>query len=201
MTLKPRINVAATRDETDLDPDELPTPVDPRQMSLFGAGWTLGSIKYLAENGIQSVTFYETTGWHGLMETTNGSSLPDKFHSIPGGVYPLYHVFADVGAFSEGWIIRSKSSDPLRVESLVLQKRDQQRVMITNLENIPNQIQLENLSARVQLKILDETTVLEAMQSPEKFRQQAGEIINTQKGCLAIQLKPYAIARIDTIGA
>ena len=33
-------------------PDSLPPDVDPRQMSLLGAGWTLGSIKYLAENGV-----------------------------------------------------------------------------------------------------------------------------------------------------
>ena len=31
-------------------------------MSLFGAGWTAGSLKYLAEGGAHSLTYYETTG-------------------------------------------------------------------------------------------------------------------------------------------
>ena len=35
---------------------ELPPQVDVRQMSLFGAGWTLGSLKYLAESGVSSAT-------------------------------------------------------------------------------------------------------------------------------------------------
>ena len=31
------------------DPNELPDPVDPRQPSLLGATWTVGSLKYLAK--------------------------------------------------------------------------------------------------------------------------------------------------------
>ncbi|MBI2481077.1 MAG: hypothetical protein HYV60_21310, partial [Planctomycetia bacterium] len=38
----------------------LPSNVDPRQTSRFAAAWTLGSIKYLAEAGVASTTYYET---------------------------------------------------------------------------------------------------------------------------------------------
>ena len=73
VTLKPRFNANATEPEAVNTPRELPVSVDPRQMSLFAAAWTLGSIKYLAESGASSVTYYETTGWRGVMETEAGS--------------------------------------------------------------------------------------------------------------------------------
>ena len=102
VTLLARFNPNATGPEPEPAPGELPAQVDIRQMSLFGAGWTLGSIKYLSESGASSVTYYETSGWRGVMETADGSPLPEKFRSLPGAVFPLYHVLADVGEFAGG---------------------------------------------------------------------------------------------------
>ena len=89
------------------------------------AGWTLGSIKYLSESGAPSVTYYETTGWRGVMEIENGSPLPEKFRSLPGAVFPLYPILADVGEFAGGEVLISKSSDPLKVEGITLRKKRQ----------------------------------------------------------------------------
>ena len=47
VTLKRRFNPNATGPEKAAEPGELPAQVDARQMSLFGAVWTLGSLKYL----------------------------------------------------------------------------------------------------------------------------------------------------------
>jgi hypothetical protein len=79
VTLKMRFNPDASGPELPPAPGQLPRQVDVRQMSLFGAGWTLASMKYLAESGCASVTYYETTGWRGVMETARGSALPDQF--------------------------------------------------------------------------------------------------------------------------
>ncbi len=122
VTFKPRFNIVATGAENEPDPSELPAPAEPRQMSLFGACWTLGGIKYLAENGVSSATFFETTGPLGVMETESGSPLPEKFQSISGAVFPLFHIFADVADLAGGQVIQSKSSNPLKVESLALRK-------------------------------------------------------------------------------
>ncbi len=84
VTLLARFNPNATGPEPELAPGELPTQVDMRQMALFGAGWTLGSIKYLSESSASRVTYYETTGWRGVMETATGSPMPDKFPSRRG---------------------------------------------------------------------------------------------------------------------
>ncbi len=81
ITLKMRFNPNATAPEANMKSDQLPPQVDVRQMSLFGAAWTLGSLKYLCESETHSLTYYETTGWRGVMETELGSHLPEKFFS------------------------------------------------------------------------------------------------------------------------
>ncbi|MBM3848114.1 MAG: hypothetical protein FJ405_17730, partial [Verrucomicrobia bacterium] len=86
ITLRPRFNPNATGPASAVPAGELPSQVDPRQLSLFAAAWTLAMIKAVAESGPSSVTFYETTGWRGVMETMSGSPLPAKFPSVPGGV-------------------------------------------------------------------------------------------------------------------
>ena len=199
VTLQPRFNPNATGPEPTPAPGALPAQVDLRQMSLFGAAWTLGSIKYLAETGqVASVTYYETTGWRGVMETAAGSPLPEKFLSLPGAVFPLYHVLADVGDFASGQVIPIQSSDPLRVDGLLLQKEGHRRLLLANLRADPQTVTVEGLGAQVKLRVLDETNVEAAMQSPEMFRTQAGESIATANGTLEVTLLPYAVVRLDS---
>ncbi|GAB4540424.1 MAG: hypothetical protein Kow0063_30230 [Anaerolineae bacterium] len=199
VTLKMRFNPNATGPEPEPEPGELPPQVDVRQMSLFGAGWTLGSLKYLAESGPHSITYYETTGWRGVMETEAGSPLPDKFRSIPGAVFPMYHVLADVGEFAGGQVVPTTSSDALLVDGLALRKDGKTRVILANLSPDPQQVSLQNLSPNVQVAYLDETNVEAAMVSAEEFRAAKGKREKTTDGSLALKLMPYAIARIDSV--
>jgi hypothetical protein len=199
VTLKMRFNPNATGPEPTLQPGELPAAVDVRQMSLFGAGWTLGSLKYLAESQAASTTYYETTGWQGVMETENGSTGPDKFRSFPGSVFPLYHVLADVGEFAGGEIILSQSSDTLAVEGLALRQGERTRLILANLTDQPQQVTVHQLSEQVLVLHLNETNVELAMQSPEAFRAERGELRSTSAGMLELNLLPYALARIDSV--
>ena len=170
VTLLARFNPNATGPEPEPAPGELPAQVDVRQMSLFGAGWTLGSIKYLSESGASSLTYYETSGWRGVMETANGSPLPEKFRSLPGAVFPLYHVLADVGEFAGGEVLASKSSDPLKVEGISLRKNGKTRTLLANLTPDSQKVRAQNLAATVRVRLLDETNAQAAMSSPEAFR-------------------------------
>jgi hypothetical protein len=170
-------------------------------VSLLGAGWTLGSLKHLAEGGIAALTYYETTGWRGVMEVETGTRLPDQFHSIPGSVFPLYHVLADWGELAGGDIVPSLSSKPLKVESLAFQKGDCLRVMVASFDSDPLRVRVCNLPKQVRVKILDENNVLEAMLSPGNYRQQPGQATWTDDGCMELRLRPYSIVRIDREGA
>ena len=199
VTLKPRFNPYATGAIPQTPPGQLPPQVDARQMSLFGAAWTAGSLKHLSESGVLSVTYYETTGWRGVLETENGSPEPALFHSQPGAVFPLYHVLADVGEFAGGEVVASRSSDPLQVDGLAIRKDGRQRVLVANLTDEAQDVTVSCAANEAQVWLLDEMTAEEAVQSPEVFRQQHGTRQPVKGGAFQLRLKPYAVARVDIL--
>ncbi len=198
ITLQPRFNPNATGPEPEPKPGELPSQIDPRQMSLFGAGWTLGSLKYLAECGeVASVTYYETTGWRGVMETAQGSALPAQFRSIAGGVFPVYHLLAAVGEFVGGTVRQGTSSEPLHVDGLVLAKDQRTRILLANFTAQAQQVTLHGVTGNVQARILDETNVAAAMEAPEAFATQPSEVLAADAPVLT--LRPFALAVLDIV--
>jgi hypothetical protein len=92
-----------------------PVHPDPRQSSPFNAAWTLGSIKYLAEAGANSITYYELTGKGGILG------------------FPVERVFASIKG-ADG-ILLSQSSDTLRVDSAVFTRGNERQVVLANMTN------------------------------------------------------------------
>jgi hypothetical protein len=195
VTLKMRSNIDATEAVSEIAADTLPANVDVRQLSLFGAGWALGSIKSLAV--ADSVTYFETAGWRGVMERTGGSPQPELFPSTAGGVYPMYHVFADVGEFAGGEVLTLVSSDALRFDGLALRKAGRLRILLANYTHERQTVRLRGVSGRFVLKILDETTAAQAIAVPEAFRAAAGVDVKADDAGLRLELLPYACVRLD----
>lgn len=199
VTLRPRFNPVATEPDAPAHPDDLPTDVDPRQMALFGAAWTLGSLRYLATSGAASLTYYETSGWRGVLETAAGSALPERFRALPGMVFPLYHVLADVGEFKGGTVQPLGSGAPGHCVGMALNTNGRTRMLLANLTAQTERVRLALNMAQWRTKLLDETTVLEAMRTPEEFRANAGEIVHAHENTVELILRPYAVARIDSL--
>ncbi len=178
---------------------EPPADVDPCQMSLFGAGWTLGSISRLAATGnVQSLTYFETTGWRGLMETEAGSPLPEKFPSLPGSVFPVYHVLADIAEFSGKQMCPTRSTHPLLVEGLtLLDSQGRRRILIANLTSAVLQTKIKTGDCKARVSYLDETNAEEAMRKPETFRRRAERPAESISREIELKLLPFALARID----
>jgi len=203
VTLKPRFNPNVTGPEPQPAPGALPPQVDVRQMSLFAAGWTVGSLKSLAESAVHSATYYETTGPRGVMGTEpglswlKGSLWPQGLQSQAGSVFPVYHVFADVGEFTGGEVFPCTSSDPLIADGLVLSKDGRTRILLANLTPEARQVCVRHGSAAGRLKRLDETSAELAMSSPGAFRAEEGKPVRADKGELDVDLHPYAVMRID----
>lgn len=197
VTFKPRFNPDNPSPKTSIASDQLPPQVDVRQMALFGAIWTACSLKYLSEAGAHSATYFETTGWRGVMETEEGSPLPEIFHSLPGCVYPLYHVLADVGEFSGGDVLLTESSDNIMVNGLAVRKDGRTRVLIANLCDERRDVTVRNLGKYVRVFYLDESNAVRAMRSPEAIRAREGNLLQTSAGTIRMSLLPYAVARID----
>ncbi len=174
-------------------PGILPPQVDPRQMSLFCAGWTLGSVKYLAEGGeVEGITYYETTGWRGVMETEQGSP-PELFPSTPGTVFPVYHVFAALAGFTGGEVLQTRSSLPTGVDALTLRKSGSMRMLVANVSPTAHQVRLGDFD-RGYCKFLDETSMPAALQKPEEFWSRPGAILQQPW----LEIMPFGLAILDT---
>lgn len=172
VTFRQQFNAVATGPEPEPPPGTLPSRVDARQMSLYGAAWTLASLKYLAESGVAGVTYFESAGWKGLMETEKGSPSPDQFRSIPGCVYPIWHLLADVREMRAGQVVPSSSSHPLAVESLMMRSGGKRRVLLANLTDERHTVELPAalVGAGARVRMLHAGNAEYAMAAPEQFR-------------------------------
>jgi hypothetical protein len=197
VTLRPRFNPYATGPEPETPAGELPARVDPRQMSLFGAGWTLGSLKALAKPGVRSLTYYETTGRLGVMEREKDPPLHRGFPSMPGWAYPLYHVLADVGEFAGGSLLPWTCGSDLAVEGLGLTKNGRTRILLANLTEKTQKVRLACplLKGDLRVKTMDESNVMAAMTMAGVYRTDDGDAVSGQP--LELELHPYGLVRVD----
>ncbi|HYB03634.1 MAG TPA: hypothetical protein VED17_04180 [Nitrososphaerales archaeon] len=198
ITLKPRFNPDAIVPES-TEPGELPSQVDPRQISLFAACWAAGSVKELAESNTYSLTYFETVGWRGLMESEEPSDRTGKFPSKPRMVFPVYHVLCDICEMLRGKVRTAKSTRPLAVSALCMVRERSVRILICNLTWEPQEVLLRKIgTTQVRIKCLNEDVAEDAMFSPEKFRKDSGTMRSLDNsGDLELNLLPYEVARVD----
>jgi hypothetical protein len=195
VSLKPHFTVPPSAWMNEIQPNDIPLDVDPRQMSLFGAGWTMGSLKHLAEAGVTSTTCFATTGLRGIMASPSKSNEKDIIDTGPS-VYPMYHVFADVGEFADGKVIPTLSSDPHIVEGLAICEGNRLCVLVANLTCEAQDVNIKELPDTVEQRLLDETNALKAMKEPLAFRSEGAQTMDTIDGELSVRLKPFAILRL-----
>ncbi|HEY1370701.1 MAG TPA: hypothetical protein VGF23_26455 [Gaiellaceae bacterium] len=185
VTFNQRFNPVAAGPEPEPAPGQLPSQVDRRQPSLLGAAWTLATAKHLAEAGADSVTYFETTGWRGVMETPVGS--PPPFASSPGSVFPLYHVLADLAGSRGEQLRAAESSEPLAVEAIALDGR----VLLASLQPRPVRCRISGVDAHASIRRLDEDSFDLATTDPGVFRSR------TESAGLELELPPYSYVRLD----
>jgi hypothetical protein len=114
VTLRPRFNPVATTPST-LATTATEGSHDPRQMSLFAAAWTLGSIACLSFSGVPALTYHGLLGGRGLAAwRTEHAEL--GLH--PRAVYPIFHVFAELAAMRDRHLRSVRVSEPDRVAVL-----------------------------------------------------------------------------------
>ena len=188
VTLKPRGDPASPRPL-----HQLPQDVDPRQLSLFGAGWTLAMLKNLAQAGASSVTLYEMIGWRGVMESKLGSILPEKFPSVPGGVFPLFQVLADLVGFTHGSTV--VSSRPELVAGMAVSNLSGSgRLLVANLTGERQQVELRVPFSAAKASIMDGENARGFMENPGLCRERPAALLQMKHD---LNLAPYAVARLD----
>ncbi len=182
VTFRMRFNPNATGPEPQPKPGEPPASADPRQRTLFGAGWTAASAASLAAAGTASVAYYQCSGLLGLMETGGGT------------VFPMYHVFADLADFRGGTLEPLDSEDPLRVSGYVLRRDGRSAVFLVNHTGETTEAILEGPTGRFRVRSLDGGTLPEAASDPRAFRARNGARIPAGR----LRLEPEAYVRMDT---
>ncbi|MBI3468689.1 MAG: hypothetical protein HY000_37275 [Planctomycetes bacterium] len=195
ITLRPRFNPHQP-DAGLVDASGLPRTVDVRQMSLFTAAWTLGSIRRLAGAGVASLTYFETTGWRGVIETAAGPAQ-SAFPSFPSAAFPIFHLLADLADFRGGRVDLCQCSHPLVVEGLAITSGGQRAMLLANLTPEPQTVHLPDEAGRTggqpSVRYLDDTTAEFAMRSPEEFRASAPQPLEDNQ----VRLGSYAVARVE----
>jgi D-apionolactonase len=173
---------------------DLPGNIDVRHAALFGAAWTVGSIRRLAEAGTAAITFYETTGPRGLVHRDTG--LPrDAFPVRPGEAMPVLHVFADIAGEGPARLLSAGSDDPAAVEALAIARGDTATVLVANLTPREQRVELAFEEPReATVRVLDASVAAAAMRDPAGFRAHAGEGHSGER--LELRLAAYAVARI-----
>ena len=138
-----------------------------------------------------------------MLERAGGTPDPSRFPSLPGGVYPLYHVLADIGELAGGDVLLTQSSHLLRLTGLAIRHGARTRILLANLTSERQRIPVGGLTGGFASEWLarriDEHTARRALTEPERFRAEAGARRAVRNGRLEIELLPYAVARLDRV--
>lgn len=164
-------------------PDELPFPVDARQPLPFTAAWAVGSLGRLARAGVDALTYFETTGWRGLVETDE--PRPERFPSRPGEPFPVYDVFVALAGWRGAELLDATTTDPLRAEALAVRRGASVRVLVANLASETQAVRVDGLGqGRAEVA------------APE---WSAHRVLACAAGSIAVELAPYGVAVVDVV--
>ncbi|MBV9489219.1 MAG: hypothetical protein JO069_05775 [Verrucomicrobia bacterium] len=192
ITLRPRFNPNATTSSAEPQ-GQLPSTVDPRQRTLFGAAWTLGALSRLAPlDRVESLTFYETTGWRGLMEMEAGSPDPERFGTTPGETFPVYHVFEALAGTQR--LLPVNVSDPQRVAALAIAREGgRSSVLLANLTGCDQRVEFMHSLTGLSAATINEASLpaLRAGISP------AWQSLAPDPHPTLLSLDPYALIKLE----
>jgi hypothetical protein len=133
----------------------LPFSVDPRQRTLFGASWTVGSLaRLLPASGIESLTYYEAIGWKGVMESEQGNPGPHQFGSRPGEIFPVYYVFHAL-AEAEA-LVPMTNPVPQKIAVVGFRQKGTVHVLLANLQSEISIAKLLLPADRIAVQMLSE---------------------------------------------
>jgi hypothetical protein len=174
----------------------LPESVDPRQLSLFGAAWTVASIGSLARAGAASLTYFETLGWRGLVEREAGSPQPQLFPSTPLQIFPLAHVLADAAEWSGRRILAASVTRPFELGVVAVDDA----LLVSNLSPRPLSTEIAPLGGVYAARRLCVSAYEEAAADPRGFRVRS-ETIRATGDTLPLELEPFETVRLVSSAA
>lgn len=174
--------------------DLLPPQVDARLMSLFGAGWSAISLKYLSEAGANGCTYFETVGERGLFQGENCSRWPLEYPSVAGMVFPVFHIFKFIQANKGFQVMKSQSSQPLILDSFVLIDGLNIKAMLVNFTASHQMVEILGGPDNWNVKSLDIGSFAIAVSNPAWLYNVTDKKFNLRNN---LSLSPFSISFID----
>jgi hypothetical protein len=173
---------------------ELPSQVDSRLMSLYGACWTAGSLKYQGEAGVTSITFYETAGERGIVQGDYPSRWPDEFKTFEGMIFPVFFVFRYILRYKSYKLVESESSEPLKVNSIVLYDNNDYKIILANFTSDDQLVDLGVNQDEIRIRQLNSETFADAVSNTDWFDNIQFDKVKSGNGLL---LKPFSVSFIE----
>jgi len=192
VNIKRRFNANRENYETPHHDESIPSQIDTRIMSLFGAGWTAGSIRYLAEEGVNAITYFETAGERGIIQGDYPPQWID-FPSKKGMIFPVYFVFRFISEKNPVRIIKSVSSHPLLADSLVFSDGKNISGVLFNLTSSSKKIMLKGIGGQLRMKLLDKREALRAVIDPDWLSKAETIIVHKEN----INLPPFSLSFVE----
>jgi len=194
VTLQRRFNANISFIEIPWTGKEIPPQIDSRMMSLFGACWTVGSLKYLSEAGANSITYYETFGERGLFQGERDPAWTSQFPSYRGMIFPVYHVFKYLLGIKNYYGIKCTSSKPLIIDCLALSDGRQAKLTLTNFTSKDQPVALDCFSGLFRIRSLNSSSFSTAVTD---YRWNGIDTEKISKPQNIFSIEPYSVNFIE----
>jgi hypothetical protein len=162
VTIQRRFNPSLTNFELPYKGDGVPPQVDARLMSLFGACWAAGSLKYLCESGVSGITYFETAGERGMIQGDYPSRWPEKFSSAPGMIFPVFHLLRFFLHDKSFEVIKSHSSDSLKADVIAISDGKHIKIIVINFTIETLEVIFTGITGEFRIRRLNAETFAEA---------------------------------------
>ena len=191
VSFKMRWNPNATG-EAIIDPEQLPPEVDVRQMSLYGASWVLGTLNSLLTSEPASLTFFETVGLKGIMQSEE-PLYKDQFFAPAGSVYPMYFIFKMILEHKDRSFYHLETEHSLRFTGLAFGEKDKKASVLLlcsySSERISVKIPSEFNNSDV--RMITDRNIIELMEDPDKFKNLKSKSIKDK-----LEMEPFSMSVI-----
>jgi hypothetical protein len=194
VNIQRRFNANIENFETPVPGNNFPSQADSRIMSLFGACWTAGSVKYLCEAGVKGVTYLETAGERGIMQGDFDSRWPLQFNTLKGMIFPVFHMFRWLLKDKSFRLIQAISSHSALVDCLALSNGREIKLAIINFTSEDQNVLIHGISGEIRTKILNSESFADASTDFKWLEKEWQKILSANEPFVAA---PYSINFIE----
>ena len=194
VNIKRRFNSSKSKFEQKGSGSSFPAQADSRLMSLFGASWAAGSVKYLSEAGVKGITYFETTGIRGIIQGDSDSPWPEDFRSVRGMIFPVYHLFNYLLKDRSFKIIGSRSSHPLVTDCLALTDGVRMKLVVSNFTSHTQNITIQGFKGKGQFRQLNVGSYIECAKDHSWLENSSQTEFIRGKELVS---EPYSISFVD----